>query len=123
MREEGRRRLFWYLRRRPDAIASEVDEELDVHIQMRTRALVAQGMPPDDARREALRRFGDLDGTRRYCRRQDEGKETRVHGRLMLVDLAEDLRVARRGLLRVPVLSLAIVATVGLGIGGTVAIF
>lgn len=123
MREKGGGRPFWYIRRRPHTIASEVDEELDLHIEMRTDALVAQGMPRAEARREALHQFGDLDGTRRYCRRQDSGKETRMQGALMLADLLEDLRVGARGLLRTPVLALAIVATVGLGIGGTAAIF
>jgi predicted permease len=115
--------LFRYIRRRPETIASEVDEELDVHLAMRTEALVTQGLSWQEARREALRQFGDLDGTRRYCRQQDEGKESRMQGQLMLADLLEDLRVGWRGLLRAPFLALAIVTTVGLGIGGTAAIF
>src|SRR5512137_3217664 len=114
MRETGRGRLFPYIRRRSDTIGSEVDEELNAHLEMRTDALVAQGMSRQDARREALRQFGDLDGTRRYCRRQDEGKESRMQGQLLLADLLEDLRVGARGLLRAPVLALAIVTTVGL---------
>ena len=123
MGENRRGRLFWYIRRRSPTIASDVDEELDLHLQMRTDALVAQGMSPAEARREAIRRFGDLDRTRRYCRQQDESKENRMQGSLLLADLVEDLRVGVRGLLRAPVLALAIVATVGLGMGGTVAIF
>ncbi len=46
-----------------------------------------------------------------------------MQGALMLADLVEDLRVGARGLFRAPVLALAIVATVGVGIGGTAAIF
>ena len=46
-----------------------------------------------------------------------------MQGQLMLADLLEDLRVGARGLVRAPVLALAIVTTVGLGIGGTAAIF
>jgi hypothetical protein len=56
-----------------NTIASEVAEALDVQLEMRTEALVAQGMSRWDARREALRQLGDLDGTRECCRRQDEG--------------------------------------------------
>jgi putative ABC transport system permease protein len=123
MRSGHHGRLFPYIRRRSAAIAADVDEELSQHIAMTTDALVAQGMSRRDARREALRRFGDLDGTRRYCRHQDEEKESRMQGLLILTDLLEDLRVGARGLLRAPVLSLAIVLTVGLGIGGTAAIF
>src|SRR5262245_28148222 len=114
---------FWYLRRRPDSVAAEVDEELRTHLEMRTAELIAEGLAPDEARREALRRFGDLERTREYCRRQDRDKETHVQRGLMFDDLAQDLRICLRGLWRAPVLTLTIVATVGLGIGATTVIF
>ena len=41
----------------------------------------------------------------------------------MLDELRQDLRVSLRGLLRAPVMTVTIVATVGLGIGATTAIF
>ncbi|HYM26148.1 MAG TPA: ADOP family duplicated permease, partial [Vicinamibacterales bacterium] len=114
---------FWYLRRRPDAIASEIDEELTHHLELRAAELEAGGMPRDEARREALRRFGDLSATRDYCRRQDNEKDTIVRRRLMLEDLVQDLRIGLRGLARTPLTTLIIILTVGLGIGATTAIF
>lgn len=42
---------------------------------------------------------------------------------LTVQELANDVRISVRGLMRVPVLTLTIVATVGLGIGATAAIF
>ena len=42
---------------------------------------------------------------------------------LMLEDLTQDFRICLRSLLRAPMLTLTIVATVGLGIGATTAIF
>src|SRR5438093_223420 len=75
MRDPDRRhrhRPFWYLRRRRETVQSEIDEELKLHLEMRTADLKARGLPPDVARREALRQFGDLPGTREYCRRQNE---------------------------------------------------
>ena len=117
------RRPFWHLRRRPGRVASEVDEELRVHLEMRAEELRAAGMPPEAARREALRRFGDLERTRRYCRQQSTGKEKRVQRSLMFADLMADVRISLRGLLRAPLLTLAIVATVGLGLGATTVIF
>ena len=30
---------FWYLRRRPETVASEVDEELNLHLDMRVEEL------------------------------------------------------------------------------------
>jgi putative ABC transport system permease protein len=112
---------FSYLRRR--SVKSDVDEELRVHLAMRIEELVATGMSQDDARREALRQFGDLEATRQYCRTQDEHRETTTQRALWLQDFTQDLRISIRSLMRVPVLTLTIIATVGIGIGATVAIF
>ena len=117
----SQRRPFWYLRRR--AVKAEVDEELSVHLEMRVNELMAAGMRPDEARREALRQFGDLDATREYCRRLDEEKENEMQRALLFEDFMQDLRIGIRSLLRAPVLTLTIIVTVGLGLGATAAIF
>ena len=90
---------------------------------MRIDELRAAGLSPEAARRQAVRQFGDLEGTRQYCRRQDLDKENRVQRLLFLQDLAQDLKIGLRNLLRVPGLALTVVVTVGLGIGATTAIF
>jgi predicted permease len=115
------RKPFWYLRRRN--VTSEVDEELNLHIEMRVDELVRSGMPRDAARREAIRQFGDIEATRRYCRDQDETRETIMQRTLSIEDITQDLRIGLRSLLRVPLLTLTIIATVGVGIGATAAIF
>jgi putative ABC transport system permease protein len=114
---------FWYLRRRPEALREEVDEELRVHLEMRIEELRSRGLAPGDARREALRQFGDLEHTREYCQRQDREKEDRVQRTLFVQDLGQDIRMGLRNLLRAPVVTLTVVVTVGLGIGATTAIF
>jgi membrane protease YdiL (CAAX protease family) len=38
---------------------SEIDDEIAFHLDMLTRDLIAAGMSPNDAREEAVRRFGD----------------------------------------------------------------
>jgi putative ABC transport system permease protein len=116
-----KQRPFWYLRRR--SVQSDVDEELNLHLEMRVEELRSRGMPIEDARREALRQFGDLEGTREYCRRKDEEKETEMQRSLMLQDFAQDVRIGIRSLMRVPILTLTIIVTVGIGIGATAAIF
>jgi putative ABC transport system permease protein len=116
-----KKKPFWYLRRR--AVKAEVDEELSLHLEMRVNELIATGVAPDEARREALRQFGDLDGTREYCRRQDEEKENEMQRALLFEDFMQDLRIGMRSLLRAPVLTLTIIVTVGLGLGATAAIF
>ena len=114
---------FWYLRRRPEMIQSDIDEELRLHLEMRADDLVARGLSRDQARREAECQFGDLSGTRKYCRQQDERKDTRMQRRLLVQDLVEDLRIGLRGLVRAPLMTVMIISTVGLGIGATTAIF
>ena len=58
MREhDPSRRPFWHLRRRPGRVASDVDEELRVHLEMRAEELRAAGMSPE-ARRAAKRSGG-----------------------------------------------------------------
>ena len=71
-----RRRPFWYLRRRRRGVASEIDEELSVHIEMRAEEL-AGGLPRGGAR-EAIRQFGDLKDAH-VLPRQDRAKEARMH--------------------------------------------
>lgn len=115
------RKPFWYLRRR--SVTADVDEELNTHIEMRIDELIASGMSREEARREAVRQFGDVEATRRYCREQDETRESTMQRTLSIQDLAQDLRVGVRSLLRVPLLTITIVATVGIGIGATAAIF
>lgn len=114
------RRPFWYLRRNRRAIESEIDEELDLHLQMRVAELQATGLSLDAAQCEARRQFGDLDRTRRYCRDQDLEKADRIGLALTLADLRQDVTIGLRGLSRVPALAATIVLTVGLGIGATV---
>ena len=123
-RESGtgsRRKPFWYLRRRN--VKSEVDEELELHLDLRIDELVRTGLSRDAARRAALKQFGNLEATRRYCREQDETRENTMQRALSTQDLGQDVRISLRSLMRVPLLTLTIIATVGVGIGATAAIF
>jgi putative ABC transport system permease protein len=114
---------FGYLRRDRKRIQSEIDEELRVHLDMRVEDLIARGMAPADARREAVKQFGDMESTREYCRRQDQEKDQHMQRALWVEDLVQDLRIGLRGLLRAPLTTAVIVLTVGLGLGATTAIF
>ncbi|HWI19041.1 MAG TPA: ABC transporter permease, partial [Vicinamibacterales bacterium] len=112
---------FGYLRRRN--VREDVDEELATHLEMRIDELIASGLTREDARREAVRQFGDVEATRRYCRQQDETREQMMQRTLSIQDVSQDLRVGIRSLLRVPLLTVTIIATVGIGIGATATIF
>jgi len=94
---------------------AELDEELSFHIEKETEKLVARGMEPGEARRQALIRFG---GVERFKESTRESWGTR-----WLEDLWSDARYAVRQLVRNPGFSLLAGLTLALGIGGTAAIF
>jgi predicted permease len=119
--QRQRRRPFWYISRRPATVASDVDEEIRLHLEMRIAELTSRGMPAEAARNEAVRRFGDLEYTRRYCRDQDLHMEARMRRGLSVEEFARDLRIALRSLVRLPGLSGTIVLTVGIALGAAVA--
>lgn len=50
-------------------IEEDIRAELEFHLEMRAQDNVRAGMPLDEARADALRRFGDFDRIRRTCRR------------------------------------------------------
>src|SRR5688572_1450464 len=55
-----------YVPGKPDA---EVDSELRFHLDERIQANIAAGMSPDEARRAAVERFGDVESVREECAR------------------------------------------------------
>jgi hypothetical protein len=50
-------RLFGSIRK--DKLEDQLDEELQFHIEMRTREFIAAGMTPEEARHQAARLFGN----------------------------------------------------------------
>ncbi|HTM05336.1 MAG TPA: ABC transporter permease [Vicinamibacterales bacterium] len=90
------------------AMEHELDEELRFHIECETAKLVARGIAPGDARRQALARFGSRAAVADDCRdeRGTGGVET----------IARDLIYALRTWRRAPLAAVTIVLTVALGL-------
>jgi predicted permease len=104
-------------------IASEVDAELAFHLDARVARLIASGLPPDAARTEALRQFGDVDAVRASMVSLDAERERASHRVNLWSDLRQDIRYAARALRRNVALTAVIVSGLGLGIGANTAVF
>jgi putative ABC transport system permease protein len=99
LRSFGRRR----------AAKREIDEELRFHVDQRTAENIATGMTPEEAAREARKRFGNLQSVREECRE--------ASGVTWLGHIAQDLRFGFRLWRKQPGSFLLAVAALTLGLG------
>ncbi len=96
-------------------VEHEIDAELKSHIEMRIEDNLAAGMLPDDARRDALLRFGNATSTKE--------RVTGMDAVLMLDSVWSDIRYACRQLRKNPGFACTAILVLALGIGASVAIF
>ncbi|HET7275728.1 MAG TPA: ADOP family duplicated permease [Longimicrobiaceae bacterium] len=119
----GIRRLFRLHGRGQRVVDADLDEEIRLHLDLRIEKLQESGMSADEAREEAMRRFGPLDEARRELRREATRRESRLRLRERIGAIAQDVRLAVRGIRRTPGYALLAVFTLALGIGVTTAAF
>ena len=100
---------------RQERVTDELDEELQFHVESRARDLIADGLAPDEAYREARRRLGNAGVIR------ERSREVKLVAGLDA--LMRDMRFAIRMLRRDLVVSLAAIASLALAIGGCTAAF
>ncbi len=125
--KEKWRRVGHITGRRPDVnsipIEAEVEQEHRFHLEALTGDLIAEGWDPEEARREALRRFGDLEAGDRQGRRDIQSRDRRLRLVRFFEDRRSDAHLALRTLHRYPGFSLVVIITLALGIGANTAIF
>jgi putative ABC transport system permease protein len=98
-----------------DPMDDRLDEEVRFHIDMQTERNARMGMPPDEARRQAMLQFG---GRERWK------AEARDQYRARLWDgVRQDVVFAARSLRRQRGFAVTAVVTLALGIGASTAIF
>jgi predicted permease len=96
-------------------LGREIDAEIQSHVEMRIADNVAAGMSPDEARRDALIRFGNWTLMRE--------RVTAVDAEMALDAVGREMRYAARQLRRSPAFTLTALVTLILGIGANVVVF
>jgi putative ABC transport system permease protein len=89
----------------------DFDREIGSHLDLETERLIEEGMPPEDARAEARRRFGNVTSVREHF--------YEAHRRLWLDHLSQDVRCAIRNIRRYPIAAIVAVLSLAAGIGAT----
>jgi len=109
--------------KREEEQAPTAREEVTFHLEMQIRALTEAGWSEEAARREAARRFGNVEGIERALLRVDRRRERRQRWMRGLRDLRRDVAYALRSLRKRPLFALVSVLTLSLGLGATSAVF
>jgi putative ABC transport system permease protein len=95
-------------------VEQELDEELRDHVERERQRQLAEGADPREAARQTALRVGNLEAAKEAVRDERGGR--------IVSDAVADLRIGLRSLRRTPGFALAVVLSLGLGVGGVTAI-
>ena len=102
-----------------------VDDELAHHLELVAEELMDAGWDEEEAKVEARRRFGDLDGTRASLERvqMERGRRERRRTMMSLDELGQDVKYALRSIRKAPGYAGLVVLTLAFGIAANTTIF
>jgi len=104
-------------------IRAAVEDEIDSHLALLTADLVARGLTPAEARREAEREFGAVMTIRDECIAIERRRRRRVNLSEALMSILQDIRYAARSLRANRGFAAAAILCTALGVGATATIF
>ena len=96
-------------------ILKQLEQDILDHIEQETMDNIDRGMPAEEARYAALRKFGNITRVRENTRD--------IWSFTWLEQLAQDFRYAFRTLLRNPGFAVAAILSLALGVGVNTAVF
>ena len=103
--------------------AADVKAELRFHIDSKTDDLIARGWPPQQARAEAERQFGNIRPVQRIGEHIGEHMELRSRISDYWSECMHDTRYTVRTLLANPTFSIVAILVLALGIGANIVVF
>ena len=101
----------------------EIEKELEFHIAMRVKDLVARGNSLDDAQRIARAEIGDMARVMDECRTIGRRRERQMNRSRIVDEITRDVAFAIRLLRRRPLFAALAIFTIALGIGAATSIF
>jgi len=91
-----------YLRFFGPDVGADVHDELRFHLEAKTSELIGQGRSPEEARREAMRQFGDVAQFSALCRSIGEEQLRKTKWTVRLAEWWYDIRHSARAVRRAP---------------------